>query len=135
MKSWNLYFEELFSGVKKTSIASSYQLLLLLRRIALISWMIFFQFMPNLPYLMVPGVYQFLHLCLIILVRPFERIKDNIVEIFNETVFTVLLCGFAYFDRKDRWSNVTTEAFVYLIMAPGIFMLIVTISRSFLLNL
>jgi hypothetical protein len=67
--------------------------------------------------------------------RPFERIKDNIVEMFNETIFAVLLCGLVYFDRKDRWSNVSTEAFVYLIMAPGIFMLLVTISRSFVLNL
>jgi hypothetical protein len=56
-------------------------------------------------------------------------VKDNLVEIFNEIVFTIMLSGLIYLRAEDRWENVFTEIYVYLFMAPGIFMILATLGK------
>jgi cysteine-rich repeat protein len=128
-KNLNVHFEEIFSGLKKTSFARCYQLLLMLRRFILIFWMIWLDSMPSFLHLMFPGLYQLLHFCVIVFVRPFSHSKDNIIEVFNELIFTSVLWSVVYLNKKEKWSNITTNAFVYLLMVPGVFMLAVTISK------
>jgi cysteine-rich repeat protein len=122
-------FQEIFSGLKMTPVARSYQLLLMLRRLILISWMIWMKFITPLLYLSFPGFYQLIHLWTIIFIRPFSRIKDNIIEVFNELVFTIILWSVVFLNKKEKWDSITVDAFFYLLMAPGAFMFIVVISK------
>jgi hypothetical protein len=129
MKCSSLHFAEIFSGLKKTSIARSYQLLLMLRRLILISWMVWLNSIPSFLYLSIPGLYQLLHFWTIIFIRPFSSMKDNIIEVFNELVFTIILWSVIYLNKEEKWNSITVDAFVHLLMAPGAFMFILAISK------
>jgi hypothetical protein len=57
---------------------------------------------------------QMLHAILIILIRPFSQVKDNIAEIANELVFTTLMAGLVYFNKESAWSTTWILAYLYL---------------------
>jgi hypothetical protein len=56
---------------------------------------------------------QMLHASLIILIRPFSQIKDNIAEVANELVFTTLMAGLIYFNKESAWSTTSISAYLY----------------------
>jgi hypothetical protein len=85
--------------------------------------------MPSVLYLLTPGLYQLAHLYFIVTVRPFQKIKDNIVEIFNETIFTIFLLGLSYFNKEEKWSDVFVDMYSNLMMVPGVFLLLISISK------
>jgi cysteine-rich repeat protein len=123
------WFRELFSGLKKTKFGTSYNLLILLRRTYLISWIIWCRSMPLILYLIGATLLQLMHACLIAIIRPFEKVKDNIVEIVNEFLFTVLMGGIVYFHKKSIWSKSSISAYLYLMMFPGLFVFFISICK------
>jgi hypothetical protein len=56
---------------------------------------------------------QVLHAILIILIRPFNQVKDNIAEVANELVFTTLMAGLIYFNKESAWSTTSISAYLY----------------------
>jgi cysteine-rich repeat protein len=122
--------EELFAGLKKNQASRIYHMMSMLRKLIFIMWMIIFNFLPRLPYLLVPSVYQLGHTSFIIAIRPFVKTKDNIIEIFNEITFTVILSGLNYLHSEENWRGQFINAYVYLIMAPGIFISIISLGKT-----
>jgi cysteine-rich repeat protein len=122
-------FNEYFSGLKKKRFASFYNLLLILRRLVLISWLIWCKLLPLMVFIPVAWVYQLLHLVVVVVLRPFDHPKENFVEIINELIFTVLVWGMAYLTEKGRWSGVITNIYYYLMMSPGILIFIVSLGK------
>jgi hypothetical protein len=122
--------EELFVGLEKTQLSRAYHMISMVRKLIFIIWMIFFEFLPRLPYLLIPSVYQLGHTSFIIAVRPFVKTKDNIIEIFNEITFTIILSGLNYLHSEENWSGQFINAYVYLIMAPGIFISLISLCKT-----
>jgi cysteine-rich repeat protein len=120
---------ELSVGLKTNLYAKVYQVVLILRRVVLVSWMVWFKFTSQMTFLIFPTIYQFLHICYILIVRPFTRVKDNIIEIYNELAFTLMLSGLIYLRKESKWNEEFTDTYVYLMMTPGIFMMLVTLSK------
>jgi hypothetical protein len=56
-------------------------------------------------------------------------VKDNIIEIYNELAFTLMLSGLIYLRKESKWNEEFTDTYVYLMMTPGIFMMLVTLSK------
>jgi cysteine-rich repeat protein len=129
-KDWKGGINELSVGLKSSSYSKLYQIVLILRKVVLISWMIWFKFIPKTPYLIFPSIYQFFHICYILICRPFISVKDNIIEIYNEITFTLMLSGLIYLKTESKWNGGFTKTYSYLMMMPGIFMMIVTLSKS-----
>jgi cysteine-rich repeat protein len=121
---------ELFAGLKKNQASRIYQIILILRKLIFIMWMILFKFLPKTPYLLIPSIYQLGHIIFIIAVRPFEKTKDNIIEIINEIIFTVILSGLNYLHSEENWRRQFIDAYVYLIMAPGIFISLISFGKT-----
>jgi hypothetical protein len=65
-------------------------------------------------HLIVATLLQMLHASLIVIIRPFSQIKDNIAEIANELIFTTLIAGLIYFNKESAWSNTSISAYLYL---------------------
>jgi cysteine-rich repeat protein len=107
-------FNEFFNGLKKTKFATSYSLLILLRRAYLILWIIWTRSMPLMLYLIGAALLQVLHASVIILIRPFNQVKDNIVEVANELVFTTLMAGLVYFNNEAAWNKMSISVYLYL---------------------
>jgi hypothetical protein len=130
-KRMNKGVEEIFVGLKKNQISRIYQMILMLRKLIFIMWMILFKFLPKTPYLLIPSIYQLGHIIFIIAVRPFEKTKDNVIEIFNEIIFTVILSGLNYLHSEENWRRQFIDTYVYLIMAPGIFISLISLGKTF----
>jgi cysteine-rich repeat protein len=132
-KNWRKRLEELYVGLKSNSRAKLYQFVFILRKFVMILWMILFKFTPTSVYLILPIIFQFIYVWYIIAIRPFSKSKDNIVELFNEFTFSIMLAGLVYLKTEAKWQNAFTDIYVYLIMAPGIFIIAVTISKPTLI--
>jgi cysteine-rich repeat protein len=128
-KDWKEGINELSVGLKSNSYAKVYQIVLILRKVVLISWMIWFKFIPQTPYLIFPSIYQFFHIFYVFIYRPFTIVKDNIIEIYNEITFTLMLSGLIYLKSKSKWNGEFIDTYAYLMMMPGIFMMLITLSK------
>jgi hypothetical protein len=56
-------------------------------------------------------------------------VKDNIIEIYNEITFTLMLSGLIYLKSKSKWNGEFIDTYAYLMMMPGIFMMLITLSK------
>jgi hypothetical protein len=125
----NSRVEELFAGFKKKKLCMSYNLILLLRRGIMVVWIVWFKGIDTTYYLIGASLIQFIQLSTIIVIRPFQKTKDNIIEIANEAVFFVLLSGLVNFQEESKWGNHSTDAYCYLIMFPGFFVCFASICK------
>jgi hypothetical protein len=122
-------FGEYFSGLKKKRFASTYNLLLVLRRLVLISWLVWCKLLPLMVFIPVAWVYQLFHFVCVVVLRPFDHPKENFVEIVNELIFSLLVGGMAYLTEKSRWNDVITNTYYYLMMTPGMLIFIVSFGK------
>ena len=72
---------------------------------------------------------QLLHLGYLVFTRPFINMKDNLVEVFNELSFSAILLGLIHLNEEERWTKAFTKTYVYLLMTPGFFILVVSLSK------
>ena len=97
------YFTEFFSGVKATGKARVYSVIFLLRKtvfwwIVLLLHKLMSLTLLNSAFVLV----QFWYLSFCVIVRPLAEVKDNIVEIFNETIFIVLWSLLILYQSADQ---------------------------------
>jgi cysteine-rich repeat protein len=123
--------EELFSGLKKSKYSRIYNLLLLARKFVMLTFVICFQFLPTTYYLIYTSLLQLVHLIFVAIVRPFSRVKDNLVETTSEMIFFVMVTGLIYFNEKDKWSDEIITTYAILIMFPGFFVWVLSIGKFF----
>ena len=112
------YFKEYFSGMKNTKIAKMYNVVLMTRRIALVSLMACLRHLDKVYLVLIAVCYQIAHTVLIVLIRPYASVKDNINEIMIDVVFSVLLITLMYFNTEDTWNGVVASAYFYLLSFP-----------------
>jgi fatty acid desaturase len=84
-------FNEFFNGLRRSKFASTYNLILILRRLLIICWLICFQWIPKMVLIPIVALYQFFHNTIVIIIRPFDHPKENLVEIANEIILTVVV--------------------------------------------
>ena len=54
-------------------------------------------------------------------VRPFEEKTNNIIEIINELVLTVMISMLLHYNESSRWDTQIEDVFIYLIMSNSVF--------------
>jgi hypothetical protein len=111
------YFREFTAGMKPNIQSKIYTLLFMLIRIAFVSILIVFS---ELPVFVKSILFTFLQLSLtvyLIIVRPFENVKDSILEICNQIIFLVAVGCLIHFDTKPEWGRAMEKFYLYLIMA------------------
>ena len=122
-------FKEYFNGIKNTKLARMYNVVLVTRRVVLVTLMICLNHINKVHLVLAAVLYQVTHTGLIILVRPHTSVKDNINEIMIDLVFWVLLTILLHFYTEDRWNEVATSAYFYLLQFPGLFIFLTFISK------
>ena len=84
------YSEELFVGLKETNMARTYSILLVTRRITLCIFLVCLQDLHFLIRVFLFAIVQIIYLILLIAIRPFKQITNNMIEIMNELSLTGL---------------------------------------------
>jgi hypothetical protein len=122
-------FKELFVGLKKSKFALAYNLLILSRRMYLALWIICLSLIPLDKHLVGATFLQLVHASLIVLIRPFKKVKDNIIEILNEVTFTILMALLIRFNKKAIWSRTSISVYIYVMIFPAVFFIFISICK------
>ncbi|CAI2377858.1 unnamed protein product [Moneuplotes crassus] len=107
----NMFLNGLFSGLKPTKAGRTQLVLFFIRRALLCSMIALLSDFSRPVFL---GLYlgvNCIHCTMICIIRPFEKVTDNIIEIINE-LFYVSFCLFLQWHYlEDQWSH--TKGIVY----------------------
>ena len=123
-------FKEFINGIKNKSATKIYSTIFLLRRTLFVSLLIFGNSLSNILLIILMIVFQIAYLVAIIITRPFNETKNNIIEIANEWYYLVLVSLLSYFNSPDRWSEIIESVYLYIIIANSLTIISVIISKS-----
>ena len=103
---------ELYAGLKNTVWARFYLALQLLRRIIFVSLLITLAPISSIAIVWAISCLQIVYLIVLIILRPFEELKDNLIEIINEVFFNYFACWLTHFNSESVWSSTTTDIYI-----------------------
>lgn len=83
----HVYYEELFAGTKQTHFSHAYTLVFIFKRVTFWFLITFLEALPLMLKLSLLFLIECWVLVYLILVRPFDEVKVNIIEIVNEIFF------------------------------------------------
>ena len=70
-------------------------------------------------------VIQFVYLVIIWVMRPFEFVKDYLLDLVNETIYLVLCLMLIYWNKLERWNSVVENTYICIIIANNLFIITV----------
>lgn len=112
---------ELYTGYKQTKWAQSFALIFIIRRVLFAIFIAFFNdrtFAVETIMATIAGI-QALYFVILVTVRPYETLKDNILEVVNEFIFGVCAALMVYFRDDSKW-NEEVEWVIYVIIMVAI---------------
>ena len=123
------YFRALIDGMKPKWICRSYWFVFLIRRSLFGVVIFFFENTAIIGKISIMVTIQSSLLLYILILRPFESIKDNISDIINE-IFYLFYCVFLfYYNTEDRWNDTTTETYFWILMSNNFILILIVLSK------
>ncbi|CAI2382759.1 unnamed protein product [Moneuplotes crassus] len=109
--------DEFKAGLRESKAAQLYTPVLLLRRVWFVLWLVCW--LGSAPTLSVGGLigFQSLYLLCLIFVRPFQEKANNLIELINEIIFSLLTCVLLQVNTESRWTGIIQTVFVMAMMA------------------
>ncbi|CAI2379520.1 unnamed protein product [Moneuplotes crassus] len=122
--------DEFNAGLKKKRYVRVYSPMLLFRRYFFVIWLVFCLELSQL--LIVSGmvVFQAIFVLVLLVLRPFEDKVNNIIELLNEFIFTVLLIILCQINTEKAWTGEITSLFLWTMLMNTIlitFILVVSL--------
>ena len=118
---------EFLNEIKADDKPKLYSFFGLLRRTLLIVWLLSFKSLG--PQALAIGfcLISFPYFIFILVVRPFEKVSNNVVEIWNEIFLFMVSLWICYFYKEGRWTNNLTKVFISIVLAnTGVIMVVVS---------
>ena len=106
-----------------------YSLLLLVRRFTFVAILIVFASKSPIMVIAVLWWLQLIYLIYLIILRPFDETKSNIIEIMNELYFTGLLGCLIRYNTEARWNHFSTTLYISILLSNSIANVIITLSK------
>ena len=122
-------WREYLSGVKNTNSARLYPFLALLRRSLMITWLVLSKTFGIENSILGLLLVQVPYLAYIMIVRPMDRKKNNMVEIINELFLTVIISFLSYFNTESKWNSQLTKLFMYIVLGNTVIITLLVTSK------
>jgi cysteine-rich repeat protein len=75
------------------------------------------------------AIFQGFYTLAIWIIRPFKAAKNNLFEIINEVVYFTVIFWLIVVGDKSMWTGWVTDAYIFILMSPGFFMLILILGK------
>ena len=111
-KDTHSYLGEIYHGVKTKKKNKLYVSILLIRRAVFIALLFTLASIQSWLMISILSVIQLFYLTYIVLIRPFESKKDNMIEIINETFFLTLLVSLIFLNSEENWNSQITNIYI-----------------------
>ena len=122
---------EIFSGVKMEKKSKLYVSILLMRRAIFVILLITLQSIQSWILVTMLGVLQIWYLIYIIILRPFEEKRNNIIEIVNEIFFSILLNSLIFLNSESVWSSTIIHIYMWIIISNTLTIFIVIVCKYY----
>ena len=126
----NLFFREFSNNIKDKSKPRFYSTVSLLRREVFVVFLIMASSLSSVWIVAPMIVVQAFYLASLIYIRPYKSIKDNLLEIINESYYFVLVSLLSHFNSDSKWISVAENAYFWIIIANSFTICIIMISKK-----
>ena len=113
------YFSELYNGTKDTKICKLYTFIFIMRRLITAFLIVFLRNLNVWPRCIFFTIVQIAALTFSIIYRPFSEAKNNIIEIMNEAIFSVLCVFVTICNDPKIWFSELTNILIYALTING----------------
>ena len=96
------YFSQLYDGLKPKFACRSYSIMMLLRRAVFIYIALFFTDMDAVFTVLTIFILHCAYLITMIILRSYEEVKDNIVDIMNEVMYLICIGLLFYYNKASH---------------------------------
>ena len=122
---------ELFVGIQMGRKCKFYVALMLIRKTLFAIVLVFWMNMNWLTIIFILWFIEIWYFGYLVVVRPFNQIKGNIIEITNEIFFFFFISILFYFNEERNWTSTITSIYSYTITANNIVVLIIISSKVY----
>ena len=122
-------YEEFYHGLRKTKLCRLYTVAWLSRRLLFVLLIVTISPQSPLLALQILSVAQLLYFIYVAIQRPYIEAKDNLIEIINELFFWIYLLWFWYYNSEDKWNSISSNIYVYLIVANNTLVFLIISSK------
>ena len=105
------YFDEIFDGTKDTKYSKFYSFMFILRKALIVMLMLY---LSSLNISIKVGLFvlvQSIYYLYLILVRPLENRKDNLIDVINETLILLLASMLFKYNKEPDWTSSSKMVF------------------------
>jgi cysteine-rich repeat protein len=121
--------KEFTVDLKKDKLSCAYNAMLLARRFIFIAWILWFKWLNIKLSISILAIFQGFYTLAIWIIRPFKAAKNNLFEIINEVVYFTVIFWLIVVGDKSMWTGWVTDAYIFILMSPGFFMLILILGK------
>ena len=120
---------EFITGIKNNKYARAYSFLALIRRTLLISWLILFNWLES--YILSYGLLgvQVCYLICLVIIRPFDRVENNLIEIVNEIIYSLMIWMLVKYNTEEEWKPLTGTIFTGIIMSNSLMITLIMFGK------
>ena len=124
---------EIFNSIEMHK-SKLYVPVLLMRRAIFVTLLITLQSIQSWILISLLSVLEIWYLISIIILRPFEEKKNNIIEITNEIFFLVLLSSLIFINTENDWNSKLIDIYMWIIMSNTFTVFIIIICKSYIIT-
>ena len=125
-------FSEFFSSLKPSHVARFCIVTFTIKRWLFITIIVILYGISNLTKIIILIVIQFIDTVAIIIIRPYNKSRLNLIESINQLIVLFLMICLMFQHEKSSWSTVTTNMFIIVIIVnSGITVVIVSFMLVF----
>ena len=122
-------FIHLFDGLSQNLKSRLFIVILLLRRTIFVALLITIKPISSIIVISILSGFQLVYIWILIIIRPYEQVKCNIIEISNELFFTTVLASLIKFNCLTDWGVIPTTAYTWLITSNYLLSLLIILSK------
>ena len=127
--------DEFFTGLKPEKKYRVYIAILLSRRIIFVIMLLTFKFWSPTIVVSILVLLQLAYLIYMCILRPFDDIKANVIEIINETVFLILLCSLLLYSSELKWTETSVFILIFIMVLNSLIVFIIITGKIDLVTL
>ena len=122
--------EEFFRGIKQNKKHKLYTTILLLRRFIFILFIIVLTMISSRFLIGVMIVVQIFYFICLLYLRPYEQIKENLIEILNEFYFSYLTVTLAFINSEDEWNETKSNVCMWIFVSNTYVILLIDLGKE-----
>ena len=125
---------EIFKEIKEKKHSRLYTFQILLKKSFNVALVAYLSFEYSYAWIILMALFQLLYTVFLIIQRPLEEPKSNLIEIINEIFLSILMTWMLYYNNESRWTSTASQSAIWMFWGVNITIFLITAGMNLLLN-